>query len=86
MKKKSKKIMPLHHVVGWAGAITLIGAFFLVSYGVIKTDQLIYQVLNIFAAAALFYLGYKKDVKESMFLNGFWFVIALSSIIRYLIS
>ena len=77
--------MPKHHIAGWYGSIAIVSGYFLSSFGVLNSSMLVYQFINLSGAAGLFYLGFHKRIKESMFLNGFWIVIATISIIRLLI-
>jgi len=80
MKKTKKQPMPAYHIAGWYGSFAIILAYILVSFGFTNSKELLYQLLNLSGAASLFYLAYKNRVKETMFLNGFWCVIAVFSI------
>jgi hypothetical protein len=85
MKKQKRKLMPRHHIAGWYGSIAIVSGYFLSSFGVLDSGSIIYQIINLSGAAGLFYLGFHKHIKESMFLNGFWIVIATISLLRLLV-
>jgi len=86
MAKKQKTKVMLHDVVGWYGAIAIVSGYFLTSFDVIANDQLLYQLINLTGASGLFYLGYKKRVNESMFINAFWFIIASLALIKLVVD
>ena len=67
----------LHELIGWYGTIALIGAFGLVSFGVVNADGLAYQLLNLSGAAGIVYHSfYKRDYQPGV-LNIIWAAIAL---------
>lgn len=74
--------MKLHHITGWYGSVAIVTGYFLSSFGVLDSESTVYQLINLTGAAGLFYLGFHKHIKESMFLNGFWVVIAIVSLVR----
>jgi hypothetical protein len=86
MAKTKTKNMPIYHIAGWYGSCAIVSGYFLVSFGVFDSNDLAYQVLNLSGASGLFYLGFKKGISESMFLNGFWIIIALISLTRMVLQ
>lgn len=85
MKNQKHKLMPRHHIAGWYGSIAIVSGYFLSSFGILRSDMIVYQLINLSGATGLFYLGFHKHIKESMFLNGFWIVIATISLLRILV-
>ena len=83
-KNKKQKQIPLYHVTGWYGSVAIVSGFFLVSFGILHTGDFLYQLINLTGASGILYLSYKKNVKESLFLNSFWAVIALISMVKML--
>ena len=83
--KKQKTHIKLHHITGWYGSIAIVSGYFLSSFGVLDGDSILYQMINLTGASGLFYLALHKRIKESMFLNSFWIVIATISLVRLLV-
>lgn len=64
-------------IIGWAGAISLMGAYMLNSFGLLTAQSYPYQLLNIFGALFIIYISYKKQVYQSVILNLMWFIIGI---------
>ncbi|MBR9701156.1 hypothetical protein GOV11_04795 [Candidatus Woesearchaeota archaeon] len=73
-------------ILGWYGMIVIVGAYFLVSFGLLLVDSILYQVLNATGAAGIFYISFKKRAYQPGALNAIWFMIALVAIVRLLIQ
>lgn len=86
MKKQKTKSMALHDVVGWYGSLAIVSGYFLSSFDIVNANSFLFQFINLTGASGLLYLGYKRNVKESMFLNTFWVIIGLVSIGRIMLS
>ncbi|OGE29909.1 hypothetical protein A2772_01140, partial [Candidatus Daviesbacteria bacterium RIFCSPHIGHO2_01_FULL_38_8b] len=65
---------------GWYGTISIITAFALSSFSVIKPTDLLYQILNFTGAAGIVAVSFYKRVYQSGILNLIWAIIALVAI------
>ena len=72
-------------IVGWYGAIALIGAYALVSFSLVKSDSLIYQLLNLTGAIGIAWISIYKKAFQPGVLNVIWAIIALIAIIKLII-
>ncbi len=71
-------------IVGWYGAIAIILAYALVSFGAITPTSPTYQLLNLTGATGVIIISYAKNVKQSVILNIFWACIAIFALIGIL--
>ncbi len=70
--------------LGWYGVVAIVGAYALVSFSAIRSDQLIYQILNLTGAVGIVIdATYAKNYQPAV-LNIIWFVVAFIAIIRIL--
>jgi hypothetical protein len=76
--------MPLFEIVGWAGAITFVVAYLLLSLKVLSPDRIPYHAMN--AAGGLFLVinSVHLDDRPALFVNFIWMGIALYSILNIL--
>ncbi len=72
----------LIEIVGWAGMIAILAAYWLVAAGKVKSDSKFYQLLNLLGALfVIINVGYHGAI-PSVALNVVWLLIALWSLIR----
>jgi hypothetical protein len=69
-------------VAGWYGAIAIITAYLLVSFGLVTGEGYAFQILNITGAVGLIIIAIHKNVKQSVFLNIFWLIIGVAAIAK----
>ncbi len=69
-------------IAGWYGAIALIVAYFLVSFGLVQAEGIVYQLLNLSGGLGLIIVAAAKNVPQSVVLNIFWAMIGIISIVR----
>lgn len=69
------------HIPGFIGTFLVLGAYFLLSTGRIKSASLKYQGLNLVGAALLTLYGLLLSAWASIALNGAWGLIAVSALI-----
>ncbi|MDP4038716.1 MAG: hypothetical protein Q8P54_01990 [bacterium] len=75
----NKRVVEL---LGWYGVLAILGAYGMLSFGIITSSSLIYQILNLSGAFSIIIdTYYKKDV-QPMVLNIFWAAIATFALIR----
>jgi hypothetical protein len=69
---------------GWAGAILLLGAYALNSYGLLISTGLAYQAANLAGSLILMYYTYQKKAYPNTVLNVVWALIGVVAIARLL--
>lgn len=76
----------LHELAGWYGAAAIVLAYGLVSFKLLGSDTLTYQLLNLTGSAGIIWVSLVKGVRQSVVLNVFWAAIAAFAIIRLLVA
>lgn len=74
----------LAEIAGWYGAIAILAAYALVSFGVIADDSLVFQLLNLTGALGVITISVYKRVAQSVALNVVWGTVAVIAIINIL--
>lgn len=69
-------------IIGWIGSIEVIAAYGLNSYQKIKTDSVLFQLLNLTGALFLIVNTIYYRAYPSAFINIVWVIIALLSLGR----
>ena len=69
-------------ILGWVGSVEVIAAYGLNSYQRIKSDSLIFQLLNLTGAAFLIVNTIYYGAYPSTVINIVWVVIAVAALIR----
>ena len=88
MTKKSKnnllgiKQSKFSEFCGWYGMFALIFAYFLVSFGWLDGQGLIFQLINLTGGVGLLIVAASKGVTQSVILNFFWAIIGVVAIVR----
>ena len=77
---------PLFEIAGWYGTGAILLAYALVSYDILPSDGLLYQLLNVTGALGIIAISYKKRVFQSIALNVAWAVIGAVAIVRLLMT
>jgi hypothetical protein len=72
----------LLEVIGGYGMITIIGAYFLNSFGFISADNIWYQLMNLTGGATFIYYTLAKRAWASLVVNSVWTIIAATSLWR----
>lgn len=68
--------------MGWIGSVAVIAAYALNSLQKIKSDSLLFQVLNLTGAVLLIINSVFKEAYPFTFINTVWAVIAVVAIVR----
>ncbi len=71
-------------VIGWYGAVAIVVAYALNSFGVISSNSVLYQILNATGALGIVYISFRKKVYQPGVLNLIWTLIALGAIVNIL--
>jgi hypothetical protein len=69
-------------VIGWIGALLILGAYALQMMGRIAASTPLYQWMNLVGSIALIINGAWNGAFPSMFLNVIWLMIALYALVR----
>ncbi len=72
-------------IIGWYGAVAIVSAYALLSFGMIVSGSLVYQLLNATGAIGIVYISFKDKAYQPGILNIIWAIIATAAIIRILI-
>jgi hypothetical protein len=72
----------LSDVLGWAGAVFLLGAYALVSTRKLEGDSVAYQLLNLLGSALLIVNSFHYGAYPSVGVNVIWIGIAVFAIAR----
>ncbi|MCB0490720.1 MAG: hypothetical protein R2820_01120 [Cyclobacteriaceae bacterium] len=71
-------------IIGWIGSVEVILAYGLNSYQKIKSDSLVFQILNVTGAAFLIINTVYYGAFPSAFINVVWVLIAIPAIFKIL--
>jgi hypothetical protein len=74
----------LIEILGWVGSLEVITAYALNSYQKIKSDSLLFQLLNLSGAIFLIINSIYKQAYPFTFINSVWAVVAIVAIIGIL--
>ena len=74
--------MVLAELLGWYGAIAIIGAYYLNSTGRLSAQSRLYQLLNITGALGIVIVSFAKSAWQPAALNCIWALIALVSLLQ----
>jgi len=69
-------------MLGWIGSLLVIGAYGLNSYQKIKSDSLVFQLMNLVGGVLLIINSAYKEAYPFTFINTVWVLIAIPAIFR----
>ena len=69
-------------IFGWYGTVAIVLAYALVSFSVISSGGLFYQLLNFTGAIGIVILSLSKQAYQPGILNIIWTIIAFIAIIK----
>lgn len=69
-------------MIGWYGTFAILGAYALVSFGVVAGDGAVFQILNLSGGLSMVVLMVSKKVWQSAALNAVWAVIGIVALAR----
>ncbi len=76
--------MKLSQLAGWYGVLALLGAYGLVSFGVVPVDSLAYQLINVSGALGIVAVAISKGDVQPAVLNLAWAGIGVAAMVRLL--
>jgi hypothetical protein len=71
-------------IIGWYGAVAIVGAYAFMSWGMISSGSLVYQLLNLTGSIGIVLASWFKKAYQPAVLNLIWSVIALVALIQVL--
>lgn len=72
----------LIEIIGWIGSIAVLLAYGLNSYQKLRSDSMVFYMLNLTGGLALIFYTIYKAAYASAFINVVWVVIAVIAIVR----
>lgn len=75
----------IDEIIGWYGTAAILLAYSLVSFNLLSSSGVFYQVLNFTGAGGVAYISFKKQARQPAVLNIVWAIIALIAIVRVMI-
>jgi len=77
--------MKLKQLIGWYGVVAIVIAFTLLNVGILGTDSLVYQLLNLTGAIGIIIeAGSKKDY-QPVALNIVWLLVAIYGLLQIIL-
>ncbi len=73
-------------VLGWYGAVAIVVAYALISFSVLSSDSIWYQVLNGTGAVGIVLISLHKRAYQPAVLNCIWTLIALAAIMKIIVQ
>lgn len=73
-------------IIGWYGALAIIGAYFLSSFSIISSQTAFYQILNVTGAIGIVLISLRKKVYQPAVLNIIWTVIGLIALLKIILG
>ena len=71
-------------IIGWIGAVEVVAAYAMNSYGKMTGDSVLFQILNLTGAIFLIANTWYNKAYPSMVINIIWTVIAIVALIKIL--
>ncbi len=70
------------NILGWIGSIEVLAAYGLNSYQKIKSDSILFYVLNLTGGLLLIVYSVYKEAFPNAFINIVWVIIAVVALIK----
>jgi len=85
MKKPLSPKKLFAEIAGWYGAGAILAAYALVSFEILDSDGLLFQLLNLTGAIGIIVIASYKKVAQSIVLNVVWSIVAIIAIVNMFI-
>jgi hypothetical protein len=69
-------------LAGWYGTMAIVSAYALVSFNLLSSESWLFQIINLTGAIGIIIISSLKKVRQTMILNIFWALIAITALIR----
>lgn len=76
--------LEIHDIVGMAGVILIVVAYFLLQIGRMKSDSLSFSVSNAVGAALILFSLFFEFNAPAFLIEFFWLLISIIGVVRYL--
>ena len=73
-------------ILGWVGAVAVLVAYGLNSYQKLRSDSIIFYLLNIVGGIILIIYTVYKEAFANTFINVVWVIVAIPALIRVMIK
>jgi len=70
------------NILGWIGSIEVLAAYGLNSYQKIKSDSILFYVLNLTGGLLLILFSVYKEAYPNVFINVVWVIIAVVALMK----
>jgi len=70
--------------LGWYGALALVGAYALYSFGILGAESIWYHVFNLTGSAGIIAISVYKKIWQPAIVNVMWFAVAAYSLYVYI--
>ncbi|MFA6160854.1 MAG: hypothetical protein WCT54_01650 [Patescibacteria group bacterium] len=83
MKSRSSSLFAgFDTMVGWFGIGAILLAYTLLTFGVLKSNDLTYMILNLVGSIGILIISFAKKAYQPAVLNIIWSVVALIALVR----
>lgn len=82
MKQTIIKRSVAAEIAGWYGTIAVLLAYGLLSFGVIESQTIAFQLLNLTGAIGIIIVATYKKVRQVVVLNIIWALLAVYALLR----
>jgi hypothetical protein len=79
---KKKEMDLLVEILGWIGSVAVLIAYGLNSYQKLRSDSMVFYLLNLFGGILLIIYSVYKEAFPNAFINVVWVIIAVLAIAR----
>ena len=73
-----------HDIIGTAGVALILLCYFMLQIGKMSSNQLSYSIINLVGASLILFSLYFEFNFSAVLIEGFWVIISLIGIVRYL--
>lgn len=73
----------ISNIIGWVGAVSLLSAYALSSFSILRPADLLYQVLNVIGAFGIVYHALSKKDYPPAVLNIIWGLVAVIAVVNF---
>jgi uncharacterized membrane protein HdeD (DUF308 family) len=74
--------MNLVDILGWMGSIAILSAFGLNSFQKVKSDTVLFQLLNLFGGVLLIINSISHEAYPFTFINSVWVIISVVALVN----
>ncbi|MBI4167648.1 MAG: hypothetical protein HY515_01690 [Candidatus Aenigmarchaeota archaeon] len=71
-------------LIGWYGAFAIVLAYSLISFSLVKSDNILYQLLNLTGAISLLAETMSKKDYQPAAINVVWIIISILALVKIL--